>query len=75
MYMGHDSFGSWHRNPEDRNLNLRDHEHLKPYVWIPFVCNNRFSDVSMYWLQSMNHHLHIFTGIMSQLYWKVCTLN
>lgn len=30
---------------------------------------------SVYLLQSMNHHLRIFTGIMSQLYWNFCTLN
>jgi len=29
----------------------------------------------VYQLQSMNHHLRIFTGIMSQLYWNFCTLN
>jgi hypothetical protein len=26
-------------------MNLHDHEDLRPYVWIPFVSSNRFSDV------------------------------
>jgi len=62
-------------------MNLHDHEDLKPYVWIPFVSSNRFSDVSMLCVPVAIHeppftyiHRNYVSIILEFLYFKLAII-
>lgn len=77
MYMGHDTIlihDITQKTVISIYMIMKTSNHMCGFHLLVAIDSQMFP-CCVYELQSMNHHLRIFTGIMSQLYWNFCTLN